>query len=119
MNSRELSHEFASFAAKCRFEDLPPDAIETAKKSILDLLGVSLAASGTVPAVRSVVELVRETGGVPECTILGSQQRAPALMAAFANGAMAHALDFDDMGADGHHPTSSIVPAVFAAAEHA
>jgi 2-methylcitrate dehydratase PrpD len=117
MNPRDLSHEFASFAANCRFEDLPPDAIDTAKKSILDMLGISLAASGTVPAVQSVVDLVRETGGTPECTVLGSRQSAPALMAAFANGAMAHALDFDDQGADGHHPSSSIIPAAFAAAE--
>ncbi|WP_198084594.1 MmgE/PrpD family protein [Variovorax sp. E3] len=119
MSSKDLSHEFASFVASCRFEDLPEDAIESAKKSILDLLGVSLAASGTVPAVGAVVDLVRENGGIPECSILGSRERAPALMAAFANGAMAHALDFDDMGADGHHPSSSIIPAVFAAAEHA
>ncbi|MDR6858767.1 MmgE/PrpD family protein [Variovorax guangxiensis] len=119
MTSIDISHEFASFAARCRYEDLPADAVDKAKKSILDLLGVSLAASGTVPAIRSIVELVRENGGQQECTVLGSGERAPALMAAFANGAMAHALDFDDMGADGHHPSSSIVPAVFAAAEHA
>lgn len=119
MAAQDISYEFASHVARSRYEDLPPDAIDSAKKSILDLLGVSLAASGTVPAVDRIVELVRETGGTPECSVLGFRDRAPALMAAFANGAMAHSLDFDDMGADGHHPSSSIIPAVFAAAEHA
>ena len=38
-------------------------------------------------------------------------------MAAFANGAMAHCLDFDDHAPEGHHASSSIVPAVFALAE--
>jgi 2-methylcitrate dehydratase PrpD len=118
MTSRDLSHEFARFASAARYEHLPVDAIDTAKKSILDLIGVSLAASGTVPAIRSVMELVREHGGKSECTVLGFADRVPPLMAAFANGAMAHSIDFDDQGADGHHPSSSIIPAVFAAAEH-
>jgi hypothetical protein len=37
--------------------------MEGAKKSILDTLGVILAASGVEPAVRGVQELVRESGG--------------------------------------------------------
>jgi 2-methylcitrate dehydratase PrpD len=119
MSATDISHEFSSYVARSRYEDLPADAIDSAKKSILDLLGVSLAASGTVPAIERIVELVRVTGGTPECSVLGFRDRAPALMAAFANGAMAHSLDFDDMGSDGHHPSSSIIPAVLAAAEHA
>ena len=117
-DSRDLSHEFAALVANCRYEDLPVDAIEIAKKSVLDLLGVSLAASGTVRAIQGVVDLLRDQGGKPVCGILGFADRAPAILAAFANGAMAHSLDFDDQGADGHHASSSIVPAVFAAAEH-
>ena len=118
MNEKDLSHIFASHVETCRYEDLPADAIEAAKKSILDVLGVCLAASGTVPAIQSVIEIVRESGGNPSCSVLGFGDRVPPLMAAFANGAMAHCLDFDDMGADGHHPSSYLVPAVFAAAEH-
>ena len=37
--------------------------------------------------------------------------------AAFANGAMAHCLDYDDQTPWGQHAASSIVPAVFAVAE--
>jgi 2-methylcitrate dehydratase PrpD len=118
MTSKDLSHEFASYISTCRFEDLSTDAIEAAKKSVLDVLGVCLAASGTAPAIQSVMEIVRESGGKPECTILGFNDRAPPLMAAFANGAMAHCLDFDDMGPDGNHSSSYLIPAVFAAAEH-
>lgn len=117
MTTQDLSSDFSSFAASCRYEDLPGDAIDIAKRSILDLLGVSLAAGGVVPAIARIMELMDETGGKPECSILGFPQRAPALMAAFANGAMAHCLDFDDQGADGHHPSSSLIPAVLAAAE--
>lgn len=115
--STELQDKFASFAANCRYADLPESAVEGAKKSILDTLGVMLAATGVEPALRGVAGLVHEGGGAPEASILGFGGRAPAVMAAFANGAMAHCLDFDDHAPEGHHPSSSIVPAVFALAE--
>ncbi|MDB6163411.1 MAG: hypothetical protein JWL98_843, partial [Xanthomonadaceae bacterium] len=119
MSRSDMSSDFAAMVANTRYEDLPASAIEGAKKSILDTIGVILAASGVEPAVRGVAELVRETGGTPESTVLGFGGRAPALMAAFANGAMAHCLDFDDHAPEGHHPSSSIVPAAFAVAERA
>jgi 2-methylcitrate dehydratase PrpD len=114
----DFSRDFARFVSECRYEDLPAVAIDAAKKSILDLLGVTLAASGTVPAIRGVMELVREHGGRPQCSVLGFGDRVPPIMAAFANGAMAHCLDFDDVAPDGNHASSTLIPAVFAAAEH-
>lgn len=113
----DLSQDFAHFVANAKYEHLGADAIDGAKKSILDTLGVMFAATGVEPAVRGVVDLVREGGGTPESSILGFGGRAPAVMAAFANGSMAHCLDFDDHAPEGHHPSSSIVPAVLAVAE--
>jgi 2-methylcitrate dehydratase PrpD len=118
-HSADISHDFASFVSETQYADLPPQAIEGAKKSILDTIGVILAATGVEPAVRGVNELVREAGGSPESTLLGFGGRAPALWASFHNGAMAHCLDFDDHAPEGHHPSSSIVPATFALAERA
>jgi 2-methylcitrate dehydratase PrpD len=118
MTTVDFSRDFAKFVSECRYEDLTPEAAEAAKKSILDLLGVILAAGGTVPAVRSVMELVRAHGGKPECTVLGFGDKVPPIMAAFANGAMAHCLDFDDVAPDGNHASSTLIPAVLAAAEH-
>lgn len=117
--NQELSHDFAEFVVNTRYEDLPESAIEGAKKSILDTLGVILAATGVEPAVQGVNALVSEAGGTPESSLLGFGGKAPALWAAFHNGAMAHCLDFDDHAPEGHHPSSSIVPAVFALAERA
>jgi len=113
----DLVGHLADHVAATAYERLPPVAVEAAKKSILDTLGVILAASGVEPAVRGVVDLVRETGGRPESTVLAFGDRVPALTAAFANGAMAHCLDFDDQTPWGQHSASSIVPAAFAVAE--
>ena len=37
------------------------------------------------PAVRAVIDIVKESGGAPDCTVLGFGGRAPAMMAALAN----------------------------------
>ena len=114
---RDLSHDLAHFAATTRFENLPTASVEAAKKSLLDTLGVTLAASGMEPAVKALVDLVLENGGKPESTIFGFGGKAPASMAAFANGAMAHCLDFDDQTPWGAHPGSSVIPTLLALAE--
>jgi 2-methylcitrate dehydratase PrpD len=114
---RDIVHHFADHAASMSFDALPAAAVEAAKKSILDTLGVILAASGLEPAVRGVIEIVQEAGGAGDCTVLAFGGRAPALMAALANGALAHCLDYDDQTPWGQHCASSIVPAVFAIAE--
>ena len=114
---RDLVEHFAHHIAGATYDQLPPAAREAAKKSILDTLGVILAASGMEPGVHGVIDLVREAGGRPESTVLAFGDRVPALWAAFANGAMAHCLDFDDQTPWGQHSASSIVPAALAVAE--
>ena len=113
----DISNAFADLVADARYEDLSTAAIEAAKKSILDTLGVILAASGAEPRVRALVDLVHETAGREESTVLGVGRRVPAAEAAFANGAMAHCLDFDDRTPWGAHSGSTAVPAAVALAE--
>jgi len=113
----DLCDEFAAAVAQTRYENLPPAAVDAARKSVLDTLGVTLAASGMEPAVRAVVEIAREGGGKPESSVLGFATRAPAGMAALANGAMAHCLDFDDRTSWGAHSGSSLMPVTLALAE--
>lgn len=117
IDSRDIVHHFADHAAGLSFDDLSDEAREAAKKSILDTLGVILAASGMEPAVRGVIDMVREAGGTPQATLLAFGGKAPAIMAALANGALAHCLDYDDQTPWGQHCASSIIPAVFALAE--
>lgn len=115
----DLAVHFARAAASAAYDDLPPAAADAAKKSVLDGLGVMLAASGMEPTVAGLIDLVKENGGRQEATIISCAGRYPAIMAAFANGAMAHCLDFDDLTPWGHHCSSTIVPAVLAVAERA
>jgi 2-methylcitrate dehydratase PrpD len=114
---RDIVHDFARFAATTTFADLPEAAVESAKKSLLDTLGVMLGASGMEPAVRPVIDLMTETGGRAEATVIGFATRLPAAAAAFANGTLAHGLDYDSQTPWGAHPDSSLIPALLALAE--
>lgn len=116
-DTRDLVHDFAEHAAGTRYEDLPFAATEAAKKSIIDTLGVAIAASGLEPSVQGVIGLVKQTGGPGAANVLAFGFRAPAMMAAFANGALAHCLDYDDQTPWGQHCSSSIIPAVMAVAQ--
>ncbi|MBI5439892.1 MAG: MmgE/PrpD family protein [Deltaproteobacteria bacterium] len=114
------SAALARHVARTRFEDLPPAVVEVTKKSILDAVGVSLAAGTLGEGCKAFVDVARAAGGRGESTLLGFGAKATAIMAAFANGALAHALDFEDAH-DGSlsHPNAPTVPAALALAEAA
>ena len=113
----DLCHIIGEYAASARYATLGDDAIRGAKMSIIDTLGVCLAASGMEPAARGVIDLVKASGGREESSIIGFGGKVPAVMAAFANGALAHCLDYDDQTPWGQHSASSLIPAVFAVSE--
>src|SRR5215213_8412262 len=119
MNQRhdDISHHLARMASNVALGALSEPARNAAKMTILDTLGVALAASGVEPAVQGLLDLVSEDGGREEATVWGRRHRVPAAAAAFANGALAHCLDFDDQTPWGQHSGSSIVPATLAVAE--
>jgi 2-methylcitrate dehydratase PrpD len=109
-----LARNFAS----TRYADIPQEIRERVKMSILDTLGVSIAASSLAPGCRELADLAKEGAGRRESTILVFGERVPAWMAAFVNGGMAHGLDFDDVHHEGlSHPSGAVVPAAFAIAE--
>jgi 2-methylcitrate dehydratase PrpD len=111
---------FADNAININYEDLPPEAIEVTRKSILDTIGVILAASTLGDGVKEILNLVEEAGGNKESTIIAFGKKVPCWMAAFANGSMTHAIDYDDVHDEGQsHPTSHVFTAALAAAERA
>ncbi|NIN52077.1 MAG: MmgE/PrpD family protein, partial [Nitrososphaeria archaeon] len=114
---QEVTKTLADFASSVRFSDLPEEALRHSKKCILDLLGVALAGSMTIPG-RIIIDFVKKLGGEPEATVISSPLMVPCTNAALANGTLAHALELDDgsryaMG----HPGVVVIPAALAAAE--
>jgi 2-methylcitrate dehydratase PrpD len=100
-----------------RFEALPADVVELAKQCLIDFFAVSLGAWDD-PLVNILVEEAQEEGGKPLATVIGRSLKVGRLQAALINGAMSHALDYDDVNmAMSGHPTVTFTPALLAGAE--
>ena len=114
--NENVSDALCRFIADSRYEDLPPTTIDSAKRSLLDATGVMYAASGLSADIVPFVDLARGSSG--PCALLGFEATSSVAMAAFANGAMAHALDFEDAFDPAPcHPNASLIPAAIAIAQ--
>jgi 2-methylcitrate dehydratase PrpD len=118
VSDQTLTARLAAHIAGARFEQLSAHAVHMTRLSLLDALGVTLAASGLGEGVPAFAEVARDTGGRPEASVIGFGFRTSSLAAVLANGAGAHALDFED-AYDGApiHPSAASVPVALALAE--
>jgi 2-methylcitrate dehydratase PrpD len=90
-----ISDAICAHVAGARFEALPGATVDAAKRVLLDATGVMLGASGAALEARPFIDLAAGQGAGP-CTIFGTGRTASAPLAALANGALAHALDYED-----------------------
>jgi 2-methylcitrate dehydratase PrpD len=107
----------SEFASNTDYERLPPNVVELSKKVLLDTIGVMVAATTLEKAVLPIIQLVKEGGGKEESTIIGFGGKVPCWNAAFANGALSHALDYSTSDSRGVAPGGVTVPAALAMAE--
>ncbi|MBI5967725.1 MAG: MmgE/PrpD family protein [Deltaproteobacteria bacterium] len=112
-----VTERLARFVLETSYPSFPKEVVHQGKRCFLDLLGVALGGSRQ-PLSRILVKMVKDFGGKPQATVLGHGLKTSILNAALINGAMAHALDFDDThtGSLGH-PSAPVIPAVLAMAE--
>ncbi len=107
----------ASWASGLRQSDLPGEVRQAAKRCLMDVIGVALAASGhpTVTRTGRHAGTVFATGKAQ--TVLGGLPLA-APGAALVNATASHVLDFDDTCFDGIvHASAAVWPAVQAVAD--
>lgn len=93
----------AEYAATISYERLPLEVVSTLKALILDTLGTTLAANTLGAGCQEARAVARGMAGTAESTVIGFGDKVSAPAAAFANGAMAHALNYDAIGPEGAH----------------
>ena len=119
----DLINKLVKNVIETRYEDLPPLAIEVAKKSVLDTLGCLILGSSTSEG-KGIVDFVLDYGGKKEATIMMYGGKVPAFHAVIANCTMARAMDFDDVFEGGNgkgvagHIGATFMPATFAFSEY-
>jgi 2-methylcitrate dehydratase PrpD len=112
-----ITEPLSNYIVSQRVAELPEAVRERARTHILDTLGAMVSGSALKPG-KVAIDFVRGQGGPQEATIVASNLRSSAILAALANAMTAHADETDDA----HfptvtHPGSVILPAAMAMAE--
>ena len=112
-----ISYKLAQWAANLKYEDLSPQAIQSAKLFLYDSFGCALGGSQQHD-VQIALEHFKEMGGKPTCTVLVDGWKTNPVDAAFLNALMIRAMDYNDIywKADPSHP-SDIIPAALSICE--
>ena len=108
----------AEYAAALRYNDLPAAVVQHAKECITDTVAAAICGSA-LPWSRIVIDYAERTGPGGKSHILGRGSAVQAPAAALANGALAHAFEFDSLtrpGA-GAHPGATVLPPALAIAQ--
>ncbi len=116
-NPSNSAEAWAQFASRLSYNDLPNNVRRTIRLLALDTLATTLAASALGVGVPQLLAWARSAGGAPQASLIGLPHKLPAVAAAALNGAMAHALNFDDTTAvgSGHLGPVTIPPALASA----
>lgn len=118
-DERTLAQQLAAFAVDAATHGVPAEVVSSVGQRTLDVLGLCVAAHRLATSAAAIGHVL-DQGGHPQATIVGEATRVTAAQAAFANGVLAHSLDYDDTHLPSVlHPSASVVPAALAAAEHA
>ncbi|MDR5760557.1 MmgE/PrpD family protein [Caballeronia sp. LZ035] len=117
VSTEDLGEIFARFACELEFASLSAEVVAHAKNNVFDTLVCAVAGS-TARGIADLRALAVEWAGTSQASTFVFGDRIPAHHAAWVNGAMAHARDYDDTH-DGAvlHAGVSVVPAALAAAE--
>ena len=112
-----LSRRLCEAAVALRYEDLPADVVHTIKLLVLDTLGV-IGAAKSAPGIETLHARLQRWESTGSATALIGKRRMSPPSAALANGAAAHALDFDDIHDEARvHTSAVLLPTLLATAE--
>ena len=111
--------ELAKYAAALRYQDLPGPVVQRAKDAIADTIA-AIAFGADLPWSRTIVGYAKQRGSGGKARVLapaGARLQAP--MAAFANGALAHAFEMDNLTwpNTGVHPGATMAMPALALAQ--
>jgi len=114
-----LTQKLADIIAGTSFEDIPDEAVEIARQVLLDAIGTTVAGVNEPLGLgRITLEYTQlMSGGTGDASVIGGGFKTSMLNAAYANGVLCHALDYDNTWWPRNHPASPTIPAILATAE--
>ena len=116
---KQVTRELADYVVRARPEDLPQAVRDAARRSLVNYLGVTIAA-GRSEVIDAMVAGLRAVGTQGDVPLLGRSDRLDAMNAALVNGTGSAVLDFDStqLKKTNIHPSGPTLPALLAVASH-
>lgn len=114
--AKTIVEQLADFATDATFDALPEDVVHESKRIILDSVGCALAGLDEDKSRIGLQIADRLGSGSGEATVIGSRARSNVYGAAFANGELINALDYDIVLPPGH-VTPYVLPVILALGE--
>ena len=111
-----IEEKIARFIVETEDEEIPPDAIKSAKLGCFNNIGTMLAGAASPPG-KIITKFIKEAGGTPEVTVVGTGLRTNPVLGTLANGTFAHILDYDELYWDWGHPSCVLVPPLISLGE--
>lgn len=99
-----------------KYEDIPEDVVHLMKQIFLDIVGLAIA-SHELDKGGDAMKYVRTMGGTPQATVLGSGEKFPLAVTAFANAELMHSMDYNAITPP-LYVAPYVCPATLAAAEY-
>lgn len=112
----EVTSKLSEFIDETRFEDIPAGIVEDSKRILLDSIGCALGGLHTEKG-RIAHAFGTNSASQPESSILGGREKVSASLAAFVNGELFNALDYDALCAPSGHITPYVLSAPLAVSE--
>ena len=94
-----LLRQIAAYAASDARRTLPPNVLHHAKRAVLDWLGALYAGTRVAPGLQLIKAYADELGAGP-CSLPGYGTTTTGATAAWINGSVSHAVEFDDIYRD-------------------
>lgn len=110
-----ITEKIVNFTINTKFDDLPQETVNAVNRMVLDSIGCALAGP-IVERSKLAIELVEEFGGYPRASVIGAH-RTSLDLAAFANGELINALDYDYIGPLFPHVCPFVTPPCLAIGE--
>jgi len=112
-----ISQKWAKFALRLNYENIPSEALEEAKRFLLDSVGCAFSALDNKD-IQAAYNYIQDLGGKEQATIIGWGTKENLPQATLINSLLVRALDYNDIywEQDPSHP-SDIIPAVLSTGE--
>jgi 2-methylcitrate dehydratase PrpD len=106
----------ADYVARARYEDLPANVVDHAKKAIGDTIACGLGGHKSLEG-DILIDIMKDMGSKQEATVIGDKTKLSFMQAAQVNRVITNILDYDDDLIKVGHMSTVLVPVAFAIGE--